>query len=44
MSDSWDFMDCNPLGFSVHGIPQTRILELASTFRVTHTQKGTFSL
>ena len=37
-------MDCNPLGFSVHGIPQTRILELASTFRVTHTQKGTFSL
>ena len=27
VSDSWDAMDCNPPGFSVHGSSQARILE-----------------
>ena len=27
MSDSWDPMDCNPPGSSIHGISQVRVLE-----------------
>ena len=28
----WELMDCNPPGFSVHGISQTKILEQVATF------------